>query len=119
MADNAMEISMWIEFFEVNGPFSERTQKDYVGTLRKDGLRALAVPRVGENIFGLEVRLPIVTAVEHRIEGINAHFGEGEAEDFPPRVTVVVATPGPGDESAIEAFEARGWSWSPRSDTHA
>lgn len=112
MADNLIEISMRIEFFEVDGPFSQRGQEDYAGSMHKGGIKALAVPRVGEDIMGLEVDRCTVTGVEHAVEGFGTEAEEGGTPSH-PRITVVIDATWPGGDDYVEAFEAHGWRWDP------
>lgn len=115
MADGMIELSMRIEFYEVDGPFSQRKPEDYAGSMLKDGIKALAVPRVGEYIEGLEVNSPIVVAVQHGVEGFGTEAEEGGAPS-PPQITVVIDAKWPGGVDYVEAFEAHGWRWDPGSD---
>jgi hypothetical protein len=117
-----IEFNVRIDFFRdlEDGP------KGYVGSALRDGLRALAVPRVGEYVHGLGPSsvwygptgrtggpYSAVAAVEHApVPAFKADPAKAEAQQ--PSVTVVVRALWPGDgplagERMLRDYDQQGW----------
>jgi hypothetical protein len=108
------EISMRVDFFrKVETPTSvtEESSEEYAGSLLKDGVRPLRVPRVGERLLGLPHPLPeraAIVAIEHRFEGVGGH------SDDEPSIIAVIKAPWPGDAlkgEMVDKFKSMGWEW--------
>jgi hypothetical protein len=117
-----VEFNVRIDFYRdlEDGP------KEYVGSALRDGLRALAVPRVGEYVHGLGPSYvwygpagptggpySAVAAVEHApVPAFKAD--PTKAEEQQPSVTVVVRALWPGDgplagERLLRDYDQQGW----------
>jgi hypothetical protein len=117
-----VEFNVRIDFYREleDGP------KEYVGSTLRDGLRALAVPRVGEYVHGLGPSYvwygpagptggpySAVAAVEHApVPAFKAD--PTKAEEQQPTITVVVRALWPGDgplagERMLRDYDQQGW----------
>jgi hypothetical protein len=121
-----VEISVRIDFFrDLEGD----EPKGYVGSAQRAGLRALALPRVGEYVHGLgppsvwhrpagHAKGPysVVAAVEHA-PAPAFKTSAAEAREQQPSVTVVVRALWPGDgplagERVLRDYDQQGWTLS-------
>jgi hypothetical protein len=114
------EFSLRIDFFrDLREPASTLEvahERNLVGSLEKDGVRAACVPRAGEYVLPLAPHMPhpraLITAVEHNLAGVRL-ADDGETERS-ASVTAVISAPWPGDalkDEVVRDFEDRGWTW--------
>jgi hypothetical protein len=95
---------------------------EYLGSMTKDGFKAVALPRAGEQwLHGIgwfdPIDLVTVQAVEHRLTPPWIGVGES-ADDMPvngdPSATVVIRqrAPGTGEmDQFVKHFDDNGWHW--------
>lgn len=117
-----VEFTVRIDFYDDlrrESSFAERqAATSYVGSMTREGFKALSLPRIGEGLADLGPwtapnPLAWVTSVEHFASG--GWSDPGEADDgTTPRIVVVTrqAWVGTGEsDQLIQEFEERGWKW--------
>jgi hypothetical protein len=123
-----VEFEMRIEFFRDDDfRYGGRAKPvdpeatEYLGSMTKAGVKAVALPRVGDMWFHETGRLSPaylveITGVEHRFSA--RWIGAGESSDGPseakPQATIIIQqrAPGAGEmDQFVAEFQKNGWRW--------